>query len=64
MKFLLKDNDGRDRGPNFAVLVVWSISYAPAKTLERELSIWSFSFYGQLVDYYSYDFILSYLVDK
>ena len=26
----------RDRRPNFAVLVVWSASYASAKTVERE----------------------------
>ena len=33
----------------FAVLVVQSVSYALAKNLEHKGSIWSFSFYGQIV---------------
>ena len=35
-----------------AVLVVWSVSYASVKNLECEGSIYSFSFYGQMADYY------------
>ena len=62
--FLLKTNNGRNRRPYFAVLVVWSASYALAKTLQREGSISSSSFYGQLSDYYSHAFFLSYLVDE
>ena len=36
----------------FAVLVVWSVSYAMAKNLEREGSIKSISFNGQMGDCY------------
>ena len=36
----------------FPVLVVWSVSYASAKNLEREGSIYSCSFYGKMVDCY------------
>ena len=64
MNFLLKTNNGKDRTPNFSVLVVWGASYALPKTLERKGSISSSSFYGKLVDYYAHVFILSYLVDK
>ena len=50
--FLLKTNDGTDRRNNFAVFVVWSASYVSAEFLEREGSISSSSFYGQLADYF------------
>ena len=63
VNFLLKINDGRDRRPNFTVLVVWSASCALAKTLERKGSISASSFHEQLADYYSHAFTLSYLVD-
>ena len=56
---LLKANDGRDRRPNFAIFVIWSISYVLAEFLERERSISLSNFYGQLVDYYSHIFALS-----
>ena len=50
--------------PNFVVLVVWSGSYALAKTLERERSISSYNFYGQLADCYSHVFSLIHPVDE
>ena len=55
MNFLLKANDGRDKGPN---------SYALAKTLEGERRISSFSFCGQLADYYSHFFSLIHPLDE
>ena len=39
----------RKTGDLFPVLVVWRVSYASAKNLEREGSIYSFSFYGKMV---------------
>ena len=60
----LKTNDGRDRRTNFAVLVVWSDSYALAKTLECERNISSFSFYGQLADCCPHFFSLIHAVDE
>ena len=39
MKFLLKTNDGRDRGPNFAIFLVWGASYVSAESLEWKGSI-------------------------
>ena len=36
MNLLLKTNYGRDRKPNFTVLIVWNTSSASAKTLESE----------------------------
>ena len=39
-----------EKRPTFAVLVVWNASYALAKTLQRQGSIPSFNFYGQLAD--------------
>ena len=46
---MLKTNDRKERRPNFAVSVVWRASYTPAKTLEREGTVSSCSFYGQLI---------------
>ena len=48
--YLLKINDGRYRMPNF---VIWSASYASAKTLECEESISSSTYMG---NYYSHVF--------
>ena len=48
MTYLLKINDRRYEIPNF---VIWSPSYASAKTLVLEGSISSFTFMG---NYYSY----------
>ena len=56
VEFLLKINDGRDRRPNYAGFVVWSASYASAKTLEHEGSISSAC--AIMGNYYSYFFSL------
>ena len=48
--YLLKINDGRYRMPNF---IIWSASYASAKTLECEGSILSSTY---MVNYYSHVF--------
>ena len=61
---MLKTNDRKERRPNFAVSVVWRASYTPAKTLEREGTVSSCTFYGQLVDYYSHVVSLIDLVDE
>ena len=54
--FLLKTNQGRDRGPNFAIFVVWSASNVSAEFLARKESISSPNFHEQLADYYSHVF--------
>ena len=46
INFLLKINDGRYRMLNFAI---WSISYASAKTMQRERRNSSSGLYGQLL---------------
>ena len=53
-----------ERGPNFAIFVVWSANYVSAQSLEREGSISSFRFYGQLAVYYSHVISLIHLVDE
>ena len=45
--FFVKTNDGRDRGLNFAIFAVWSVSYVLTESLKHEGSISSSSFYGQ-----------------
>ena len=44
--------------------VVWIASYASTKTLEREGSILSSSFCGQLADYYSHVYSLIHPLDE
>ena len=64
VNFFVKTNEGRDRWLNFAIFVVWSVSYALAESLEHERSISSSSFYGQLANYFSHVFSLICPVDE
>ena len=64
MNFFVKKNDGRDKRLNFAIFVVWSINYVLAESLERKVSIPSFSFYRQSADCYSHVFSLIHPVNE
>ena len=64
MNFFVKISGGRERRINFAIFVVWSVSYVLVESLEREGSISSSSFYGQSADYYSHVFSLIHPLDE
>ena len=64
MNFFIKTSDGRGRKLNFAISVVWSVSYVLAESLRRDGSISSSSFYEQWVDYYVHIFSLIHPVDE
>ena len=53
-----------EKRPNFAIIVVWSATYAFAKTMEHEGSTSSSSFYGHLAKYYSHVFSLIHPADE
>ena len=64
VNFFVKISGGKERRLNFAIFVVWSVSYVLVESLEREGSISSSSFYGQLADYYSHVFSLIHPLDE